>query len=86
MDYTPISTRRVLVAFALTGFVALLPLLFVVLQTRHSGPWPMLSDGNGGYRGVVLGIGSVVMTAVLIGALMLLVAIGRRMVRRPSRA
>jgi hypothetical protein len=86
MDYTPISTRRVLFAFAATGFVALVPALFLVLQSRHSGPLSLLTDDDGSYGGIVLGAGSVVLTASLIGALMLLVAIGRRMMRRPSRA
>lgn len=41
MDYTPISTRRVLVAFALTAFVALLPVFYVLLQSGHA-PFPTL--------------------------------------------
>ena len=86
MDYTPISTSRVLVAFACTAFVALLPPLFMWLQSGHDGPLAMLADTDGGYRGLVLGAGSVALTASLIGALMLAVALGRRMVRRPSRA
>jgi hypothetical protein len=86
MDYTPISTRRVLLAFALTGFVALVPALYLLLQSETGGPLSLFSDADGGYRGLVLGAGSVVLTAFLIGALMLTVAIGRRMVRRPTRA
>ncbi|MEJ7635969.1 hypothetical protein [Aeromicrobium sp.] len=85
MDYTPISTRRVLVAFALTAFVALLPVFYVLLQSGHA-PLSYFVDADGGYGGLVLGAGSVVLTASLIGALMLTVAVGRRMVRRPSRA
>ena len=86
MDYTPISTRRVLLAFAFTAFVALVPALFFLLQSSGAGPLGFLADANGGYREVVLGAGSAVLTAFLIGALMLTVALGRRMVRRPSRA
>ncbi|WP_332666611.1 hypothetical protein [Aeromicrobium sp.] len=86
MDYTPISTRRVLFAFAATGFVALVPALFLLLQSGHSGVLPLLADDDGRYRGVVLGAGSVILTASLIGSLMLLAAIGRRMLRLPSSA
>ena len=86
MDYTPISTRRVLVAFAITGFVAFLPALVLVLRSRHAGPLDLLVDDSGSYHGFVLGAGSVILTALVIGALMLAVAIGRRMIRRPSRA
>ncbi len=86
MDYTPISTRRVLLAFAFTAFVALVPALFLVLQSGDGGPLGRLGGIEGGYRGFVLGAGSVVLTAFLIGALMLTVALGRRIVRRPTRA
>lgn len=74
MDYTPISTRRVLLAFALTTFVALLPVLYFAL---HQG---------GATRGAFLVPGSVMLTAALIGAPVLVVSIGRRLVRRPARA
>jgi hypothetical protein len=74
MDYTPISTRRVLMAFALTVFVALLPALYFAL------------DQGGVTRGVLLLAGSVALTAALIGAPVLAVSIGRRLVRRPARA
>ena len=86
MDYTPISTRRVLLAFAFTAFAALAPALFFLLQSGAGGPLGRLSDSDGGYREIVLGAGSAVFTACLIGALMLTVAFGRRMVRRPTRA
>jgi hypothetical protein len=85
MDYTPISTRRVLVAFALTAFVALLPALYFALQAEPGGPLS-LADENGSFRGVVLGAVSAVLAASLIGGLLLTVAIARRMIRRPSRA
>ena len=85
MDYTPISMRRVLLAFAFTAFVALVPVLFVVLRSG-AGPLASARDAEGGYRDLVLGAGSVMLTALLIGALMLTVALGRRMVRRPTRA
>jgi len=74
MDYTPISTRRVLVAFALTMFVALLPVLYFAL------------DQGGAIRGALLLAGSVALTAAVIGAPVLVVSIGRRLVRRPARA
>jgi hypothetical protein len=74
MDYTPISTRRVLLAFALTTFVALLPALYFAL------------DKGGATRGVLLLAGSVALTAAVIGAPVLAVSIGRRLVRRPARA
>lgn len=74
MDYTPISTRRVLLAFALTVFVALLPALYFVF------------DQGGVTRGVLLLAGSVALTATVIGASVLAVSIGRRLVRRPARA
>jgi hypothetical protein len=74
MDYTPISTRRVLMAFALTVFVALLPVLYFAL------------DQGGATRGVLLLGGSVALTAAVIAAPVLLVSIGRRLVRRPARA
>jgi ascorbate-specific PTS system EIIC-type component UlaA len=86
MDYTPISTRRVLLAFAFTAFVALVPVLYFLLQSGHGGPLSIFADADGGYRGLVLGAGSVALTTSLIGAPMLMVAVGRRMVRRPSRA
>lgn len=86
MDYTPISTRRVLIAFALTAFVALVPLLYLVLQSGNVAPLSVLADADGGYRGLVLGMWSAVLTASMIGVLMLTVAAGRRMVRRPTRA
>lgn len=86
MDYTPISTRRVLLAFAVTAFVALVPALFLLLQTGHGGPLSIFADADGGYRGLMLGVGSVVLTALVICALMLAVAIGRRMIWRPTRA
>lgn len=86
MDYTPISTRRVLLAFAITAFVALVPALFILLQSGGGGPLRGLGRADGGYRGLVLGTGSVVLTALLIGAFMLTVTLGRRIVRRPTRA
>lgn len=86
MDYTPISMRRVLVAFASTAFVALVPALYFVLQSGQAGPLSAFADADGSYHGLVLGTSSVVLTAAMIGALMLTVAVGRRMVRRPTRA
>ena len=86
MDYTPISTRRVLLAFAFTAIVAVVPVLFVLLDSRSNGTHSLIPDTEGDYRGLVLGAGSLVLTVFLIGAPMLMVAIGRRIVRRPTRA
>lgn len=86
MDYTPISTRRVLLAFAFTAFAALAPALFFLMQSGAGGPLGRLADADGGYRELVLGAGSAVLTASLIGALVLAVTLGRRMIRRPTRA
>lgn len=86
MDYTPISARRVLMAFGLTAFVAVLPALFCLLQAGHTGPMSFLDEAGSGYRGLVLGAGSVILTMLVIAALMLVVVVGQRMVRRPSRA
>ncbi|MCW2750046.1 MAG: hypothetical protein JWR83_1156 [Aeromicrobium sp.] len=81
MDYTHISARRVLMAFALTAFVALTPVVFLFLK---SGPIGFLGT-HGGYRGVVLGVETVALALVLIGLLSTAVLFGRRVVRRPTR-
>jgi hypothetical protein len=85
MDYTPISTRRVLVAFTFTVFVALLPVFYLVL---HGGAdsLPLVGAGDGPSGDLLLAVGSAVLTAALIGVSTLVVAIGRRLVRRPARA
>lgn len=85
MDYTPISTRRVLVAFALTLFVALLPLLYLILHSGSDGPLPIEAGSDGTQRDVLVALSSAVLTAALIGVSMLLMTIGRRVVRRPAR-
>lgn len=85
MDSTPISARRVVLGFALTAFVALLPVLFLLLESG-SVPWASMSSAAGGYRGLLIGAGSVVAAALLIGAASIMVLVGRRVVRRPSRA
>lgn len=82
MDYTLISSRRVLLAFALTALVALSPALFIFLQT---GPIDFLGGTHGGYRGIVLGAETVALALVLIGLFSVAVLFGRRVVRRPSR-
>lgn len=84
MDHTPISFGRVLVAFALTAAVGLVPVLAIVLNNNPSvlGPFGV-SDG---YGGLVLGLGSIALAVALIGLAWLAVAFGRRVVRRPSRA
>ena len=86
MDYTPISARRVLLAFAFTAFVAVVPALFLALQSGTGGPLLSLTDSAGRYQDIVLAAESAVLTASLIGVLMLTVTLGRRMVRRPTRA
>ena len=75
-----------LTAFACTAFVAVLPVLFLVIRSSGVGPVGAGPDTDGGYGGLMLGAGSVVATALLVAACMLTVAIGRRVVRRPSRA
>lgn len=79
MDFTPISVRHMLVAFGLTVVIGLLPVLAVVLSGTA------FSVG-GGYSGLVLGLGTVAVMAALIGLSWLAVALGRRVVGRPSRA
>lgn len=84
MDHTPISFGRVLVAFALTAAVGLVPVLAIVLNNNPSvlGPFGV----GDGYGGLVLGLGSIALAVALIGLAWLAVAFGRRVVRRPSRA
>lgn len=86
MDYTPISTRRVLVAFAFTAFVALVPAFYLFLQRGSDGPLTVFANADGSSRDLLLVLGSVALTAGMIGALVLLMSIGRRLVRRPARA
>ncbi|MBC7631292.1 hypothetical protein [Aeromicrobium sp.] len=85
MDYTPISARRVLLGFSLTAFIALVPLLFLLLK---SNPLPVqfLADADGGHGRLVLGTGSVIVTMMLVGLIALTVTAASRVVRRPSRA
>lgn len=85
MDYTPISARRILLGFAFTAFIAILPLLVVYLR-QHTLPVDVFPDTDGGYRGVVLGIGSVVSAMTLVALATATVLTARRMARRPSRA
>lgn len=85
MDYTPISARRVVVGFSLTAFVALAPLLFLFLSSSPS-PVGAATDGVDGYRGLVLGAGSLVLVMLLIALVTLAIITARRVVRRPSRA
>ncbi|WP_332644930.1 hypothetical protein [Aeromicrobium sp.] len=81
MDYTPIGVGRVLVAFALTIVVALLPVAAVLMN--HS---PATISTPGGYGGLVLGLGIVLLVTALIGLSRLTVAAKRRPVGRPSQA
>ncbi|MGA8988771.1 MAG: hypothetical protein WB461_12195 [Aeromicrobium sp.] len=76
---------RVRSAFALTGFVAVLPPLFWWLQSGYGVPLSGL-DGTGAYRGLLIGAGSVALTALLIGVLVLVVLLRRRMARPSIRA
>ena len=87
MDYTPISARRVLLGFSVTAFLALVPLLFIFLES-NSLPVDLLADAdaNGGYGGLVLGYGSVIITMMLVGLAALTITIAGRVVRRPSRS
>lgn len=81
MDYTPIGVGRVLLAFALTIVVAVLPLVAVLVS--HT---PATFSTPDGYGGLVLGLGTVVFAMALIGLSRLTVAAKRRAVGRPSRA
>ena len=82
MDYTPISARRVLLGFGLTGFVALLPVVFIVL---HSGttPWKFAAGADGSYRGLV--VTTVLMLTLALVTWLVSLAV-TRLSRRPSRA
>jgi hypothetical protein len=82
MDYTPISAHRVLLAFSVTAFVALGPVLFMFLQSSSVG---FVAGQRGGYRGLVLGAETFALTLVLLGLISVTVMFGRRMVRRPFR-
>ena len=84
MDYTPISTGRVLMAFALTVFAGVLPIVVIVLRgtTSVSNAWSVV----GGYSELVLGLGALAVVVALLGLAWLAGAFGRRPVRRPSRA
>lgn len=84
MDYTPISARRVLLGFAFTGFIALLPALYVLLQSDRTPPF--VTDASGFYRAAGLMIGSVLLTAGLIALFVLLVSLARRAARPPTNA
>ncbi len=85
MDYTPISARRVVIGFSMTGFVALLPLLFLVLETRPL-PAGLVADSGGVVGALVLGLVSVVLTTAVVALIALTVVTARRAARRPSRA
>ena len=86
MDYTPITARRVLVAFSFTVFVALLPVFYLVLERGSAGPLSVFSSPDGHSRDTLLVVGSVVLTAAVMGALVLVMLIARRVARRPARA
>ena len=84
MDYTPISAGRVLIAFALTTLVGLLPVVFVIGSSKSV--ISLLSDAGGVYGGLAIGVGSTVMVLALVGLPWLVVMIGRRVGGRPFRA
>lgn len=71
MDYTPISARRVVTAFAITTVVALLPILWLAAAAEGARPHSVTTSQAA--AGVAL--------AFLIVAAVLAVG-GRRMVRR----
>ena len=83
MDYTPISVRRVLLAFAITVLVAIGPVLTLGLGDISSVLSSITSIDC--YGGLVLGLGSIAVAAALIGLTWLAFAFGRRADRRPSR-
>jgi hypothetical protein len=82
MDYTPVTAHRVLVAFTATVFVALMPALFMILQSEPVG---FLGGPHGGYRGVVLGVETLALALVLLILLVAAISLGRKLVRRPFR-
>ena len=85
MDYTPISARRVVMGFSMTGVVALLPLLFLFLETRPLPAGPVAGSG-GVWGALVLGLVTVVLATTVVALIALTVVTARRAVRRPSRA
>ena len=85
MDETPISARRVALGFALSGGVALLPVL-VLLVHAVALPSGLLADATGADRVLLLGVGSVVLTMALVGLAAVTVTSALRLIRRPSRA
>jgi len=84
MDYTPISARRVLMAFGLTLVVGLAPVLAIALI--HNATFVSALSAPNGYGGLVLGLGGIALAVSLTGLTWLAVAVGRRVVRWPSRA
>jgi hypothetical protein len=86
MDYTPISARRVLLAFGLTLVVALLPVAFLVLHGGSDGSTSVNAQSDRSPRDMLLVVGSAVLIAAMIGVLVLVISIGRRLARRPARA
>ena len=85
MDETPISARRVVLGFALSGGVALLPVLVLLVQAVAL-PSGLLADAAGVDRVLLLGVGSVVLTMALVGLAAVTVTSALRLIRRPSRA
>lgn len=85
MDYTPITARRVLVAFSLTAFVALLPVVLVLIQPG-SPMHGFMADAGQVYRGVVLGAGGATLVVLTAGVVAAVQASGRRTARRTSGA
>jgi hypothetical protein len=83
MDYTPISMRRVLVAFGLTAFVALLPVGLLIVKMGADGPLAPIAAADGSPRDMLLVLGSI---AASIGVFVLVILTGRRVMRRPARA
>lgn len=81
MDYTPIHVRRVLMSFAVTVLVALLP---AVIGFVRSGVASRLVHKTLDGLGLTSGTGLALVLAL--GLVSSTVYIGRRLVRRPSRA
>jgi hypothetical protein len=82
MDYTPIHVRRVLMSFAITVLVALLP---AAIGFVRSGVASRLVHETLGGLGLTSGTG-VAFLLVVLGLVSSAVYFGRRLVRRPFRA
>ncbi len=70
----------------LTSCVALLPVAFLVLHGGSGGSTSVNAQSDRSPRDMLLVVGSAVLMAAMIGVLVLVISIGRRLARRPARA